>query len=72
MVDIDETLEQATALLRRAQGFMSDAEFREDVETKQTRYLQAISAAAITACLQNEVIIDLLTRKGEGGDLSDA
>jgi hypothetical protein len=72
MADTDETLEQATELLHRAQGFMSDAEFREDVDTKQTRYLQSISASLIAVCLQNGVIIDMLTRSGEGGDLSDA
>ena len=72
MADSEQILEEATSQLERAQGFMSDAEFREDVETKQTRYLQAICAAMISGCLQNQAIIELLKRQGEGGDLSDA
>ena len=72
MADTDERLERANQLLRNAQGFMSDAEFREDAEVKQVRYLQAISAAMVSLALQNQVILDVLKKQGEYGDLAEA
>ena len=71
MADTDARLEEVVARTRRAEGFMSDAEFREEVESKVVRYLQALSETMIAVIRQNEVIIDLLKAQGEFGDLSD-
>ena len=71
MADADERMEQITELLRKAEGFMTDAEFREEMETKQIRYLQAISHALLSLALQNQVIIDLLRSQSEYGDLPE-
>ena len=72
MADNDEKLQEADQLLRMAQGFMSDADFREEVETKITRYLQSVSASLIALGLQNQVTIDLLKKQGQYGDLPEA
>ncbi len=52
-------------MLERAEGFLSDAEFREDQESKVVRYFQAISMALLALAAQNEVIIDLLKQQAD-------
>ena len=65
MAEMDEKLERAKELMERAQGFLSDAEFREEHETKQIRYLQAMSNSLVVLYLQNELIVDLLKKQQE-------
>jgi hypothetical protein len=62
--------QQVADLMRRAEGFMTDAEFRDETEMKQIRYLQAMSHALIAIGLQNEMIIELLKSQAEYSDLS--
>ena len=65
----DDRLEQARRRIEAAEGYVSDAEFREEHESRLIRYLQATSNALIAVHLQNQVIIDLL-KEQESGALS--
>jgi len=56
---------QAAENVRLAEGFISDAEFREDLTLRELRYLQALCHLNIALYRQNEIIIGLLSR-GEG------
>lgn len=60
MADIDERLAQARQQLEHAEGFVSDAEFREEHEERTIRYQQATCHLLMGLFTQNEVIIDLL------------
>ncbi len=65
MADIDETLQEVNGFVERARGFISDAEFREEVETKQIRYMQATSDLLLAVTFQNGLIIELLKAQSE-------
>jgi len=60
MADNDERLEEANRLLRVAQGYMSDAEFREDAEMKQARYSQATASLLVALTLQQQVMLEMM------------
>ncbi|MFW6118798.1 MAG: hypothetical protein ACOC7S_00525 [Planctomycetota bacterium] len=60
MPEEDERLSDATQRVENALGFMSDAEFREEHETRQIRYLQAMSNTLVAIYLQNQVMLEML------------
>ncbi len=63
MAEQDERLAEAYQRLENARGFMSDAEFREEHETRQIRYLQAISNALVGIYLQNAVMLEIMQER---------
>lgn len=65
MADIDQLLEEATSQVDQAEGYITDAEFREDFEEKQIRYQQAISHLLLAVYRQNLAIIDLMRGREE-------
>lgn len=67
MAETDERMQQIVELVERAEGYMSDAEFREEFETQQLRYLQAMSNVLLAISFQNQLIMDLLKAQGEYG-----
>jgi hypothetical protein len=58
-------------LIERAEGLLSDAEFREDQESKVVRYFQAITTTLLALAAQNEMIIELLSKQQAYGSLSN-
>jgi hypothetical protein len=70
MPEIDPRPAKIKELVERAEGFLSDAEFREDQESKVVRYFQAISTALLALAEQNEMIIELLSKQQAYGGLS--
>ncbi len=68
MAEIDDILQEVTELRDRAQGYISDAEFREEYETRQLRYLQATSNALVAIVLQNSLLIDMMRKQQENLD----
>ena len=66
MAETDERLQRAKELIDIVEGYISDAEFREEHETQLIRYMQAVSNALVAVSLQNLVIIDLLKQQGSG------
>jgi len=69
MADIDERLIKAQQRADIAEGFMTDAEFREEHEARQIRYLQATCSALLAIFIQNQVIIDLLKKEQDADSL---
>jgi hypothetical protein len=63
MPDIDETLKRANSLIELSEGFMSDAEFREEMDIKSIRYLQAMANQLMAIKLQNDVIISYFRKE---------
>jgi hypothetical protein len=63
MADNEERLARIRELSDLAEGFMSDAEFREEVDTKVVRYLQAVTQQLFVLKLQNEILIEALTEQ---------
>ena len=63
MADVDETLQRAKEYIDRAEGFVSDAEFREEYEMRVVRFLQAISSSVIAVYLQNQVLLESLRKQ---------
>ena len=70
MPDTDERLLKALEHIKLTEGFMTDAEFREDHETRVIRYLQALTNGLLALSLQNQVIIELLEKQSKYGALS--
>ena len=70
MAKTDEGLQQARALAEMAEGYLSDAEFREDFEARQVRYFQAISSLLLAITKQNDIVIALLKEQTESGGLA--
>ncbi len=64
MPETDERLSKAKELANSAEGFMSDAEFRSEHETKLVRYMQSVSHSLLAICLQNEVLLERLGEQG--------
>ena len=63
MADYEELAAETKERLDRAEGYMLDAEFREEFETRQIRYLQAMCELQILATKQNAAILDLLSKQ---------
>lgn len=63
MADTDERLTKAQQRVDIAEGFMTDAEFREEHETRLIRYLQATCNALLAMYLQNQVIIEMMKKQ---------
>jgi hypothetical protein len=67
MAETDERLTRITDLIARAEGYLSDAEFREDQESRVTRYFQAMNSTLLAVAAQNQLIIELLTKQQSYG-----
>jgi hypothetical protein len=63
MADFEEQLNKAQEHVNLAEGYMTDAEFREEHETRLVRYLQAVSHSMLALYLQNQVIIEMMTKQ---------
>jgi len=63
MADHEEQLARAQELVDVAEGYMSDAEFREEHETRLIRYLQATCNALLAIYAQNQVMLDLMGKQ---------
>jgi hypothetical protein len=63
MADQEERLAQIREMTDIAEGYISDADFREEVETKVVRYLQAIAQELLVLKVQNDAIIEALTEQ---------
>jgi len=59
-----EQLEEIVSLIENAEGFVTDADFREETDTKVLRYLQAACSALLAQCKQNQIIMSLLNPEG--------
>ena len=68
---IQDQLSQITEEADRAEGFLSDAEFRDEMDMKYLRYYQATSHFLFAQYLQNQVIIELLARQA-GEDIGES
>jgi hypothetical protein len=67
MAETDERLTRIADLIARAEGYLSDAEFREDQESRTTRYFQAMNSTLLAVAAQNQLIIELLTKQQSYG-----
>ena len=72
MADIEELLTKAKELVEAADGFAADAEFRQDLQDKAMRYLQAFHSGLQALSLQNEAIVELLKKQEARGGLGGA
>ncbi len=63
MADYQEQLSKAQQRVDLAEGYMSDAEFREEHETRVVRYLQSTANILLAIYQQNQVIIDMMTKQ---------
>ena len=63
MADNDELAAETTERMDRAEGYMSDAEFSEETDIRQIRYLQALCEMQIITVKQNAAILALLTKQ---------
>ncbi len=70
MAETDERAAQADEMVELAEGYMADAEFREDYDVRQLRYLQATCQLLLAISVQNRIMIDLLAAQRELGTLS--
>lgn len=68
MADIEELLQEAQEREDVAEGLISDAEFREEHETRVIRYLHAQCNLLIGIFRQNEALLEVL-REGDLGGL---
>jgi len=67
MAETDERLTAIKDLIARAEGYLSDAEFREDQESRVTRYFQAMNSSLLALTAQNQLIIELLSKQQSYG-----
>lgn len=70
MANRKEILAQVTELVENAEGYMTDAEFREEMDVKNSRYYQATSHLLMALTQQNKIIINLL-RKIAGEEMEE-
>ncbi len=70
MARIHDQLSAIAELADRAEGFLTDAEFRDEMEMKYLRYYQSTAHYLQAQYLQNEIIIELLARQA-GEDIMD-
>jgi hypothetical protein len=68
MAETEEREQRIVELMDRVEGLITDAEFREELDLRQVRYLQAIADNMRAIAIQNDIIIELLK---EQGGLSD-
>ncbi len=66
MADFEERLTKAQENVNRAEGYMTDAEFREEHETRLIRYLQASTNVLLAIYLQNQIMIEMMAKQQEG------
>ena len=62
MAETDENVTGLRELVERAEGYLNDAEFREDFEMRQVRYFQAMAILLLAIERQNEIVIELLKK----------
>ena len=62
MAETDEGMTETQELADRAEGYLNDAEFREDFEMRQIRYLQAMTILLLALQKLNERMIELLKK----------
>jgi len=62
MADTDERTSEFRELIEIAEGYLSDAEFREEFEMRQVRYYQAQTNLLLVLAKQNELVIELLKK----------
>jgi len=70
MARIHDQLAVITDLADRAEGFLTDAEFRDEMEMKYLRYHQAATHFQNALYLQNQIIIELLASQA-GEDITE-
>ncbi len=63
MADMQELLSSAQHKVDLAEGYMSDAEFREEHDTRLIRYLQSTANILLAIYQQNQVIIDMMAKQ---------
>ena len=63
MADTDERLARAQQRIDIAEGFMTDAEFREEHETRLIRYLQSTCNCLLAIYAQNQAIIEMMKKQ---------
>ena len=63
MAEGETPVERMRELMDNAEGFFTDAQFRDETDMKQLRYSQAITSALLAMTMQNEIIIKLLKRQ---------
>ena len=63
MADNEELTAETVERTDKAEGYMLDAEFREEFETRQIRYLQALCELQFVTVKQNAALIELLTKQ---------
>jgi hypothetical protein len=71
MADTDERLTLIQEFLNKAEGYVSDADFREEYESRVLRYNQAMCALLLAQCMQNQIFIELLQKQLEYRALSE-
>jgi len=71
MADTDERLTLIQQLLNKAEGYVSDADFREEHESRVLRYNQAMCSLLLAQCMQNQIFIELLQKQLEYRALSE-
>ena len=69
MAETDERLTRAKERVDMAEGYMTDAEFREEHDTRVLRYHQATCNALLALYLQNQVIIEMLRKQQDADSL---
>ena len=62
MAETDEKSTELQELVDRAEGYLNDAEFREDLEMRQVRSLPAMATLLLAIERQNELVIELLKK----------
>ena len=67
MPETDDRLAEAEHNMDVAQGYVRDAEFREDLVERNVRYLQAISHCLMALYQQNLAVIETLRGQQEQG-----
>ncbi len=60
MAEPDERSAQVNELMENAEGYISDAEFRDDLDMRQLRYMQATCALLRATAIQNQMILEML------------
>jgi hypothetical protein len=63
MADNEEMLTHIREMTDIAEGYIADAEFREEVDTKVVRYLQAACQTLLVLKIQNDMILEALTEQ---------
>jgi hypothetical protein len=70
MAKREEIMAEVQQMLDDAEGYMTDAEFREEMDVKNSRYFQAMSHLLMALTRQNQIIMRLL-REIAGEDVEE-